>query len=130
MIFWRMAGQRFGLADNFGPGVVPGSGPIRRGRSNLVDMFAPACSRSAAAMGTSTTSIICGPIQHSSWPADGYRTAVAICVPDRTLSRLENAPRLRDDDPPDLHLATTHRWIPLAAQQSLPKISLLSLRSP
>ncbi|MGY3695822.1 hypothetical protein ACVIGA_005902 [Bradyrhizobium sp. USDA 3240] len=32
---------------------------------------------------TPTTSIIRGPIPHSSWPADGCRTRVAICVPNR-----------------------------------------------
>ena len=32
---------------------------------------------------TPTTSIICGPIPHSSWPADGCRTPAAICVPSR-----------------------------------------------
>src|SRR6478735_2589123 len=70
-------------------------GAIRRGSCTALSICsALACSRSAAATRTPTTSIICGPIPHSSWPADGCRTRAGICVPNR--SRLENSPRLRD----------------------------------
>jgi hypothetical protein len=63
---------------------------------SLVDNSALACSRSAAATRAATTSIICDPIRRSSWLAGGCRTPGRDLCSQPTLSRLENAPRLRD----------------------------------
>jgi hypothetical protein len=50
---------------------------------SLVDMFRSRMFAICCGYETPTTLIICGPIPHSSWPADGYRTPAAICVPSR-----------------------------------------------
>jgi len=87
-------------ASRFGRQFWPGCsriGAIRRGSCTAWSICsAPACSRSAAATRTPTTSIICGPIRRSSSPAVACRTRAGTCVPKPTLSRLENSPRLRD----------------------------------
>ncbi|MHC2657912.1 hypothetical protein ACVMHY_010491 [Bradyrhizobium barranii subsp. barranii] len=63
---------------------------------------ARACSRSAAATRTPTTSIICGPIRHSSWPAVAYRHGPGFVFPADAVAAGEcSAPARRD--PADLH---------------------------
>src|SRR3954466_13527350 len=71
-----MAERRLGLADNLAR-VFPDRRDPSESCTALSRCSALACSRSAAATRTPTTSIICGPIRHSSWPAAGCRTAVA-----------------------------------------------------
>ena len=76
-----MAERRLGLADNLAR-VFPDRRDPTRVVHSLVDMFRARMFAICCGY-EETTSIICGPIQHSSWPADGCRTPVAICVPSR-----------------------------------------------
>src|ERR1700730_18685336 len=77
-----MAELRLGLADKLAR-VFPDRRDPTRVVHSLVDMFRARMVAICWATRTPTTSIICGPIRHLSWPADGCRTRAGICVPNR-----------------------------------------------
>jgi hypothetical protein len=86
-----MAERCLGLADKLAQ-VFPDRRDPTRVVHSLVDMFRARMFAICCGYEDPTTSIPCGPIRHSSWPADSGRE---LCS-QPTLSRLENSPRLRD----------------------------------